>query len=159
VQAAQRFAMARLSPPALGQVAAAAITEIPDDYFPKLREVYRRRRDAVVGALRNIQGVRCPQPEGAFYTMVGLPLEDTDDFARFMLADFAVDGETVMLAPGSGFYKTPGGGRDEVRIAYVLDEKRMRRAIEILGLGIEAYCERVAAGAPTSAPSHTPSKA
>jgi aspartate aminotransferase len=158
MEAVGRFAMARLSAPCLGQVAAAAIADIDDTFFTEVRETYRRRRDAVLGALRAIPGVTCYEPEGALYTMARLPVDDAEDFARFLLTSFDLDGETTMVSPGNGFYKTAGQGLNEVRVAFVLGERHMRRAMEIVGAGLAAYSARAGA-AGTSATGHTPSKA
>ncbi|MGD8395750.1 MAG: pyridoxal phosphate-dependent aminotransferase [Candidatus Eiseniibacteriota bacterium] len=147
MEAFGRFAMARLSSPALGQVAAAAIAEIPDDYFDTVRATYRARRDAVVTALRTIPGVECYVPEGALYTMARLPVADSEDFTRFLLTSFELDGETTMLTPGNGFFVTPGRGVDDVRVAFVLQEAHMRRAMEIMAAGLAAYRARALNGA------------
>ena len=115
-----KFAQARLSPPGLGQIAAEASIDTPADYFLEVNREYTARRNFMVDALNRIPGVRCPRPKGAFYTMVRLPVDDTDRFARWLLEKFEYENQTVMVAPGSGFYSTPGYGKKEVRIAYVL---------------------------------------
>ncbi len=147
IDAAMRFAMARLSPPTLGQVAAAAIGEVGADYFRTTCATYRARRDAVVRAMADVEGITCPIPEGAFYIMLGLPVERAEDFCEFLLTEFQLDGETTLLAPGSGFYTTPGRGLNEVRVAYVLDVEPLTRALEVVKRGLEAY---------KGAPSHSP---
>jgi len=139
--AALRFAQARLSPPTVDQYAAMAAIDTPRAYFDDVVREYRHRRDVLVASLRLI-GVECTSPQGAFYLVAPLPVEDADDFCRFLLEDFALDGETVMLAPASGFYATPGLGKREVRIAYVLDADRLQRAVTILGAALDAYAER-----------------
>ena len=137
-EAALRFGQARLSPATVDQYAAMAALDTPPEYFREVVNEYRARRDALVEGLRSI-GIDCVTPAGAFYLMVALPVEDSDDFCRYLLEDFALDGETVMLAPGSGFYATPGLGKDEVRIAYVLDRARLARSVRILGAALSSY--------------------
>jgi aspartate aminotransferase len=135
-----KFAQARLSPPTLGQLMGLrALRELGPDYYEEVRRIYRGRRDALCAALQEIPGVRLRVPEGAFYLMVTLPVADSEDFARWLLADFSDDGETVMVAPGPGFYLTPGGGRREVRIAYVLEEAKLVRCAAILRRALEVY--------------------
>lgn len=134
-----KFAQARLCPPTVGQLAADAAYRMDPSYFDPIREEYRRRRDLVVEGLRGMPGVRFHVPEGAFYLMARLPVADAEAFARFLLADFSWKGKTVMLAPGQGFYSTPGSGRDEVRIAYVLSCDRLAEAMEVLARALAAY--------------------
>ncbi|MDR0766558.1 MAG: pyridoxal phosphate-dependent aminotransferase [Odoribacteraceae bacterium] len=143
LSAVTRFCMARLSPPALGQLVAEASLDTPPEYFAAVHHEYVARRDYMVGALNRIPGVVCPMPRGAFYTVVKLPVKDADDFARWLLEEFDDGGETVMVAPASGFYSTPGRGKDEVRVAYVLEISRLKRAIEILGRALDAYPGRI----------------
>lgn len=146
--AVRRFAMARLSPPVLGQLVAAAAAELGPEYFDQIRTTYRSRRDLTVRALRAIPGATCPEPEGAFYVMARLPVADAEAFVRFLLESFAIAGETTMLAPGNGFYHTPGGGKDEVRVAYVLEEEKLERALDIVTRGLAAFkTEAESAGA------------
>jgi len=137
-----KFAQARLCPPTVGQLAADAAYRMDPSYFDPIRDEYRRRRDLVVDGLRRIPGTRFHVPEGAFYLMTRLPVKDAEDFSRFLLADFSWKGRTVMLAPGQGFYSTPDRGRDEVRIAYVLECGRLAEAMEILERAIVAYNDR-----------------
>ena len=139
MDAVKRFAMARLSPPVLGQIVAAAADEVGPEYFAAIRTTYRARRDLTVAALRAIPGVRCPEPEGAFYVMARLPVPDAEAFVRFLLESFAIDGETALLAPGNGFYATSGAGRDEVRVAYVIGEEKLTRALRIVTEGLAAF--------------------
>lgn len=139
VGAAMKFAQARLSPPTLGQIMGAAALAMPATYFDEVLEEYRKRRDIVIQQLGKIPGVVCQRPQGAFYVMAKLPVEDAEEFARWLLTDFHVDGETTMLAPGNGFYATPGAGSSEVRIAYVLKEERLRRAMNVISQGLEVY--------------------
>ncbi|MFH1144275.1 MAG: pyridoxal phosphate-dependent aminotransferase [Candidatus Eisenbacteria bacterium] len=137
--AALKFAQARLSPPTLGQIMGTAALDLPPDYYDGVIAEYRRRRDAVLEELERIPGVLCRKPEGAFYVMARLPVEDAEEFVRWLLTDFHVEGETVMMAPGNGFYATPGAGQSEVRIAYVLEEAKLRRAMQIIAAGLRAF--------------------
>ncbi|HEX4952508.1 MAG TPA: pyridoxal phosphate-dependent aminotransferase [Thermoanaerobaculia bacterium] len=138
-----RFAMARLCPPTLEQMAAMAALSLGQDYFAALRDEYRRRRDAAFEVLERLPGVVAHRPRGAFYAMVRLPVDDADRFCSWLLSDFSDEGETVMLAPGNGFYASPGLGGAEVRIAFVLNVDATRRAMEILARGLEAYPGRL----------------
>jgi len=134
-----KLAMVRLSAPALDQIGAAACMHAPPDYFDHVRDEYTRRRDIVVERMNRVEGVICPRPAGAFYAMVKIEGVDTEDFARWLLTDFEQDGETVMVAPGAGFYGTPGLGRNEIRIAYVLETKALSRAMDLLAAAIRRY--------------------
>ncbi len=134
-----KFGQARLCPPTLGQHMGAAINDVADSYMKDVIQEYELRRNLVFDALSGVPGVTVRKPEGAFYQCARLPVDDAQKFAEFMLNDFAVDGETVMLAPANGFYATPGAGRDEVRIAYVLDRQRLGRAMSILTEALEVY--------------------
>ncbi len=134
-----RFGQARLCPPTLGQYACTALTEIPRDYIPGVIAEYEKRRDVVFEALSGLPGVLVRKPEGAFYMCARLPVDDANAFAEFLVRDFDLDGETVTIAPADGFYATPGLGRDEVRIAYVLDESRLRRAMAIFAKALAVY--------------------
>ena len=142
IQHALKFCQARLSVATLDQVAAAALYTLPADYFLQSREEYRRRRDTVYRKLKEIPGVVCECPDGAFYMMAKLPVDDADKFQEWLLTDFEDRGETVMFAPGAGFYATPGRGVDEIRIAYVLKQADLERAMDLLALGIRAYNAR-----------------
>ena len=137
--AAMKFAMARLSPPTLAQVASEAALQTSADYFKKVRERYVERRDALVEGLREIPGVKVPTPGGAFYAVCELPIDNADAFCQWMLEHFDLDGNTVMMAPATGFYATPGAGTREVRIAYVLDVSDIKRAVACLAAGLEQY--------------------
>jgi len=137
-----KYCQARLSVATLDQVAAAALYTVDADYFTATREEYKRRRDTVVEGLKKIPGVVCECPKGAFYLMAKLPVDSADAFQQWLLTDFSDNGETVMFAPGESFYGTPGRGVDEIRIAYVLKEEDLARAMELLGKGIEAYNNR-----------------
>jgi aspartate aminotransferase len=121
---AMKFAQARLCPPSLGQIAAEAAIDTPDSYFEEVYNEYIARRNFMVAELNKIPGVYCPNPKGAFYTVVKLPIDDADKFAQWLLEDFEYNKQTVMLAPATGFYNTPGLGKNEVRIAYVLKNRR-----------------------------------
>jgi len=141
VASAMKFAQARLSPPAFGQILAAAAASLPPDYFDETRREYEKRRNLVCDILSTIPGVVCRKPEGAFYVMPKLPIEDTDEFARWLLESFSHNGETVLVAPGAGFYATPGVGKSEVRIAYVLNVGDLERAMDAFREGVERYQE------------------
>ncbi|MEC8335350.1 MAG: pyridoxal phosphate-dependent aminotransferase [Bacteroidota bacterium] len=138
-KAAMKLAMARLSPPTLAQVASEAALQTSADYFKEVRERYVERRDALVEGLREIPGVKVPTPGGAFYAVCELPIDNADAFCQWMLEHFDLDGDTVMMAPATGFYATPGAGTREVRIAYVLDVSDIRRAVACLAAGLEQY--------------------
>jgi aspartate aminotransferase len=139
MDAALRLGQARLCSPSIEQFGATAALKIEDDYFEKMALEYKRRRDTVYEELMKIPGVVCRKPSGAFYIMAKLPVKDIEDFARWMLTDFSLDEETTMIAPGPGFYATPGKGQDEARIAYVLNADDLRKAMRILAKGIESY--------------------
>lgn len=130
---------ARLCPPSLEQFAALPLIDLPASYYADVQAEYRRRRDVVMEGLAAIPGVLCREPQGAFYVMVKLPIADSCDFAIYLLDHFRHDNATVMVAPGDGFYATPGMGHDELRIAYVLETDHLRRAMECLRLGLAAY--------------------
>jgi len=134
-----RFAMARLSPPGLAQLGVEGALDVPESYFGEMREEYRARRDLVVERLRAIPGVICPPIDGAFYAMVRLPIDDSDRFCQWLLECFDHEGKTVMLAPGTGFYVTKGRGKDEVRIAYVLNTARIAQAMDCLEAALLVY--------------------
>jgi aspartate aminotransferase len=137
MEAIMKLAMARLSAPVLEQIGAAAcLMNTPASYFEQVREEYTRRRDIVYERMNQIEGVYCPKPAGAFYAMAKIEGVDTEDFARWLLTDFEQDSETVMVAPGSGFYSTPGLGHEEIRIAYVLETEVLSRAMDLLAIAI-----------------------
>ncbi len=139
---AMKYCQSRLSVATLDQVASAALYSVDSSYFEAVREEYKLRRDTVMAGLKKIPGVVCECPGGAFYLMAKLPVDNADTFQQWLLTDFDDKGETVMFAPGESFYGTPGRGVDEIRIAYVLKAEDLARAIELLGLGIEAYNNR-----------------
>jgi aspartate aminotransferase len=138
-QSLLRFAQARLCPPSVEQKAAHAAYRMGKDYFQSVREEYERRRDVLYEGLKDISGIVIHKPQGAFYIIVRLPIKDAEHFVEWMLTDFHLDNETVMVAPAQGFYRSTGKGKDEVRIAYVLNEQDMRRAIEVFKAGLEKY--------------------
>jgi len=139
INTATKFAQARLSPPSLAQVVAEAMVDVKPSYMQNVIVEYKKRRDILVAGLNKIEGANCPEPGGAFYATVELPIDDSDKFCQWMLEEFSLDNETVMMAPATGFYATPGLGKKEVRIAYVLNEDNLKRAIEILKAGLLAY--------------------
>ncbi len=139
ISTALKFAQARLSPPGLGQIAGEASIDTPGDYFKKVNMEYTARRNFMVEALNKIPGVYCPKPKGAFYAVVRLPVDDADKFAQWLLEDFEYKNQTVMVAPASGFYSTPGSGKNEVRIAYVLKIEDLKNAMEILTEALKIY--------------------
>ena len=136
---ALKFAQARLSPPTFAQVAAEAALETPKSYFNDVIEEYVHRRNLLVNALEDIKGVKVAKPKGAFYCIAELPVKDAEDFAKWLLSDFDVDGQTVMVAPASGFYSTPNTGLNQVRIAYVLNEDDLLKSVNILKKALEVY--------------------
>jgi aspartate aminotransferase len=139
LDAVLRFGQARLCPPTLEQYLGIGLDDVPESYIAGVIEEYQQRRDLVYEALAAIPGVTVRKPEGAFYLCAGLPVDDAQGFAEFLLRDFAIDGETTMIAPADGFYATPGRGRREARIAYVLDRERLARAMRVLAEGLKAY--------------------
>jgi aspartate aminotransferase len=138
-----KYCQCRLSVATLDQVAAAALYSVDGSYFDAVREEYRLRRDTVMEGLRAIPGVVCECPKGAFYVMASLPVDDADKFQYWLLQEFETDGDTVMFAPGAPFYETPGKGVNEVRIAYVLNQNDLERAMDVLAEGIACYQREV----------------
>ncbi len=139
IATALKFGQARLSPPSFGQIAAEAAIDTPKSYFDEVYHEYIERRNFTVEALNKMEGVVCPLPRGAFYTIVKLPVDDAEKFCQWMLSDFAYKNQTVMMAPANGFYVTPGLGINEVRIAYVLNKQDLANAMETLEAGLKAY--------------------
>lgn len=139
IQSVLKFGQARLCPPTLEQVLAEAAVDLPEDYFEETKAEYLRRRDALVAGLNAIPGVKCPNPGGAFYVMAELPIDNCDKFCQWILEDYAYNGQTVMMAPGSGFYATPGLGEKEVRLAYVLNVQEINASVECLKNALETY--------------------
>ena len=140
--AVMKFCQARLSPPLIGQIVAEASIDAPRQYATDVYEEYIERRKCLIDGLNKIPGVYSPIPMGAFYTVARLPVEDSDDFCAWCLREFEYEGETVMLAPASGFYSDPSKGRNEVRIAYVLKKEDLQRALVVLAKALEAYNNR-----------------
>lgn len=139
---AMKYCQGRLCSATLDQVGAAALYTVGPEYFAAVRDEYKKRRDTCMAGLEKIPGVVCKCPKGAFYIMAKLPVDNTDTFQQWLLENFEDHGDTVMFAPGEGFYATPGKGRDEVRLAYVLKQADLERAMELLALGIQAYNAR-----------------
>lgn len=138
-KAVMKFCQARLSPPLIGQIAAEASLDVDDNYLRDNYDEYVERRKCLIDGLNRIPGVYSPIPMGAFYTVARLPVDDADKFCAWCLSEFEYEGETVFMAPASGFYTTPGLGRDEVRIAYVLKKEDLVRALFVLEKALEAY--------------------
>ena len=139
LEAAMKFAQARLSPPFYAQVLGEAAVDLPADYFDKTKKEYKLRRDTTVQRLNAMPGVFCPNPGGAFYAMASLPIDDSDVFCQWLLESFSYEGETVMLAPATGFYSTPGLGKNEVRLAYVLNVESIHKAMDCLQAALAQY--------------------
>lgn len=138
-----KFCQARVSPPLVGQIVAEASVNAPDEYFREIYDEYVERRNCLISGLNEIPGVYSPTPMGAFYTVAKLPVDDSDKFCSWCLSDFSYNNETVMMAPASGFYITPGAGRNQVRIAYVLKKEELEKALVVLRKALEAYPGRV----------------
>lgn len=136
---AMKFAQARLSPPTLGQVAGEAALNTPQSYFDDVKEEYLKRRDILVDGLNSIEGVTCPKPGGAFYAMAELPVDNSENFCQWILDSYSYKGATVMMAPAAGFYATPNLGVREVRLAYVLEIDKLKKAIEVLRHALDEY--------------------
>ncbi len=141
--ATMKFAQARLSPPSFAQILGEAAVDLPDDYFDTTKAEYKLRRDTIVKRLNNIPGVFCPNPGGAFYAMAKLPIDDSDTFCQWLLESFSYQNKTVMLAPATGFYGTPGLGKQEVRLAYVLNTNDINAAMDCLEKALEEYPGRI----------------
>lgn len=142
-KAVMKFCQARLSPPLIGQIVAEASLDAPEDYSRDVYDEYVERRKCLIDGLNRIPGVYSPIPMGAFYTIARLPVDDCEKFCAWCLSDFDYEGETVMMAPASGFYTTPGAGKNEVRIAYVLKKEDLMRSLFVLRKALEAYPGRV----------------
>ena len=143
IEAVMKFSQARLSPPTLEQIAAEAALSLPSDYFDATREEYANRRKTLISRLEKMEGVFCPAPSGAFYAMAKLPVADTDAFCQWLLTDFRKDNATIMLAPASGFYTTAGLGKNEIRLAYVLNVKDIHAAMDCLEEALKQYPYRL----------------
>lgn len=139
MNAVLRYAQARLCSPAYGQIAAEGALNTPAEYFKAVREEYINRRDVMIEALNKMEGVLSPMPMGAFYTIAKLPVDDSDKFAQWLLEEFSYENQTVMVAPAAGFYATPGKGKDEVRIAYVLNIEDLKNAMKCLEVALKQY--------------------
>ena len=139
LQTVMKFAQARLSPPGFGQILGEAAVDLPADYFEKPKAEYKLRRDTIVKRLNKMPGVFCPNPGGAFYAMASLPIDDADKFCQWLLESFNYNGATLMLAPATGFYGTEGLGKNEVRLAYVLNADAINNAMDCLENALESY--------------------
>lgn len=139
IKTALKFAQARLSPPTYAQIASEAALSTPQSYFDEVNKEYTERRDVLIAELEKIEGVKIGKPQGAFYCIVELPIKDADDFAQWLLEDFRINNETVMVAPAAGFYATEGLGKNQVRIAYVLERDSLKRAVNILQEALKSY--------------------
>ncbi len=139
IGAAMKFAQARLSPPTFGQIAGEEAVNTPASYLEKVLEEYVKRRNIVVESINRMEGCFCPNPGGAFYAVARLPIDDSDKFCQWLLEQFSHEGQTVMLAPATGFYSTPGRGKDEVRISYVLNLTDLKNAMKCLEEGLKVY--------------------
>lgn len=142
IATALKFAQARLSPPTFAQIASEAALDTKKDYFIEVNEEYKSRRDTLIEALEDIKGVKVAKPKGAFYCVAELPVEDSEDFAKWMLSEFDLNGETVMVAPAAGFYSTPHTGMNQIRIAYVIEKQNLLKAVAILKMALQAYAKR-----------------
>ena len=142
-QALLKFCQSRLSVATIDQIGAAALYSVDQDFFKTCKAEYKKRRDVVISKLRAIPGVVVEEPMGAFYVMASLPVDDTDKFQYWLLQEFETEGDTVMFAPGAPFYETPGKGINEVRIAYVLKQEDLERAMDVLAEGIACYQREV----------------
>lgn len=143
MDAVMRYAQARLCSPSYGQIAAEGALDAPASYFKAVRDEYIRRRDVLIDGLQKMKGVIAPRPMGAFYAAAELPVDDAEKFAKWLLEEFEYNGETVMVAPMAGFYATPGLGRNQIRLAYVLKEEDLRHALVCLEKALETYPGRV----------------
>ena len=141
--AAMKYAQARLCPPILGQIAAIGALDTPDEYFDAVKAEYIKRRDFMIEGLNKIEGVFTPNPMGAFYTIAEIPVDNAENFAKWMLETFRIDNETTMVTPAASFYKTPGVGHNHIRISYVLEVPQMEKALKILEEGLKQYPGRV----------------
>ena len=139
LDATMKFAQARLSPPSFAQIAGEAAIDLPANYFDDTKAEYKSRRDLIVTRLNAMEGVFCPNPGGAFYAMAKLPIDDADKFCQWLLEDFTFENQTVMLAPATGFYGTPGLGKQEVRLAYVLNLEDINKAMDCLEAALKVY--------------------
>jgi aspartate aminotransferase len=139
MSAALKFGQARLSPPTIEQIAAEAALNTPQSYFDDVVAEYVTRRNIMVDGLNAIPGVFCPKPSGAFYCVASFPVDDAEKFCQWLLEDFDYKGQTVMMAPANGFYSTPGSGKNEARIAYVLNQESLHNAVKCLEEALKVY--------------------
>jgi aspartate aminotransferase len=139
LDAAMKFAQARLSPPTFAQILGEAAVDLPLNYFDEVHAEYTSRRDLLVSRLKAMHGVTCPLPGGAFYAMAKLPVNDSEKFCQWLLEGFSYNGATVMMAPAAGFYATPGKGKNEVRLAYVLNKESINAAMDCLEVALKEY--------------------
>lgn len=139
IKTALKFAQARLSPPTYAQIASEAALSTPQSYFDEVKKEYTERRDILIAELEKIENIQIGKPQGAFYCIVELPIKDADDFAQWLLEDFRVNNETIMVAPAAGFYATEGLGKNQIRIAYVLEKDSLKRAVNILKEALKSY--------------------
>ncbi|WP_405413473.1 pyridoxal phosphate-dependent aminotransferase [Maribacter sp. Asnod1-A12] len=139
IATAMKFAQARLSPPTYAQIASEAALDTPDSYFSEVKTEYVARRNILIAELEKIKDIKIARPQGAFYCIAELPIKDADHFAQWLLEDFNIDNETVMVAPAAGFYATEGLGKNQIRIAYVLDQESLKRAVQILNEALKSY--------------------
>jgi aspartate aminotransferase len=139
IDTAMKFAQARLSPPSFAQILGEAAVDLPDDYFNETKAEYLKRRNTLIKRLNESPGVFCPNPGGAFYAIARLPIDDCDIFCQWILEHFEYQGGTVMMAPATGFYSTPGLGKNEVRLAYVLNEDSINKAMDCLAEALKVY--------------------
>lgn len=143
IQTALKFGQARLSPPQFGQVAVESALSAPASYYQEVKQEYQKRKDILIEELSKIPNVKYSHPYGAFYTVVELPIDDDERFCAWMLTDFDLNGETVMFAPGSGFYVSKGAGKKQIRVAYVVEEDKLRRAMKCLREALKVYPGRL----------------
>ena len=136
-----KFAQARLSPPTVAQIASIAALDEGDEYFIRVIGEYDKRRKMLISELKKIKGIKVSEPKGAFYCVLELPVKNSEDFAKWLLEEFDIDNETVMIAPAAGFYSTKRLGLNQVRIAYVLNEKDLKKSIKIIKKGLTEYCK------------------
>ena len=139
INTAIKFAQARLSPPTYALIASEAALDTPQKYFDDVKEEYVERRNTLIAELNKIKGVKVANPKGAFYCVAELPIKDSDHFAQWILEKFNFNNETIMVAPASGFYSTPGEGKNQIRMAYVLNKKDLIKSVEILGEALKQY--------------------
>jgi aspartate aminotransferase len=139
ISTAIKFAQARLSPPTYALIASEAALDTPQKYFDDVKEEYVERRNTLIAELNKIKGVKVANPKGAFYCVAELPIKDSDHFAQWILEKFNYNNETIMVAPASGFYSTPGEGKNQIRMAYVLNKKDLIKSVEILGEALKQY--------------------